>query len=119
LCGNLAKAFKALLKTCLPYSCFTTKKLKRLPLLPIDTRHGTGINGLLNQLFGAPFKTDHFGLLTILSHLENFRTYFGAGLTTYTFFFVNINSFLHEGPVPLFQIKKARNILADVIFIFN
>jgi len=74
----------------------------------MDTRHRTSINCVLNQLFRAPFKADYFSLLAILSHLENFRTYFGAGLTSYTFFFVNINSFLHGGPVPLFQIKKSQ-----------
>jgi hypothetical protein len=76
----------------------------------VDARNRAGINRFLNQLFGAPVKTDHFRLFAIRPHLKHFRTYFRAGLTPDTFFFVDIHSFLHGVLFPFIRYKKSQGL---------
>jgi hypothetical protein len=64
-------------------------------LLPVNAGDRTGIHGLLNEIFGAPFGLNDFCLFVPFLHLKNLGTDFHAGSATDAFFLVEIHCLAH------------------------
>jgi hypothetical protein len=60
-------------------------------LFPVNAGDRTGIHGLLNEIFGAPFGLNDLRLFVTFLHLKNVWTDFHTGRATDTFLLVEIH----------------------------